>query len=423
VKASTDPVIVDENSDAPNDDTLPFEGPGWFVIDHPTKDSVSHYQLKLVDTEVEDVCDNIDDIQTEVPPGMELAENGTSCVDIDDECTERISGGGFSVGVDEECPEEDLEVEVSGTPDHQVCEASGDDSVGTYVQGSIQLTISDLAGVERIDYSKDGGSTTEVDIHGSLLITNLAPGKYDFFVTVADDYEEVDDFSVTVKADNDPECKKQTICHWNEGGQGEDGSYNEQDVSIQSIINVPNGHEYHENDIIPPFDYYDDEDNLVSFPGLNYDPEAEGCGDPELPTEGPVIPEVLFTAGSCEANGSYTLISPAESEDVPANTVTWYVNDIETAAGTYPLQAGEVVTVKVVANFVDYPLDIEGSILTEHTYDAYSFAVPSDCDLMTLALTGSSDTTPALALTAFLGLLGLAMVRSGIRVNRSRQEA
>jgi hypothetical protein len=421
VKAGTEPIIIDENSDAPNDGTLPFVGPGQFIIDHPNKDSVSHYQLKLVETEVEDVCDNIDDVQTEVPEGYELDENGTSCVLIEDECDDLTGARGFSISVDEECPDHELEVDGSAT--HQVCEESGDESVGTLVQGSIQLTVSDLDGVEKIEYSKDGGSSTEVDLN-TLKIENLAPGKYDFVVTVADGYEAVDNFSVTVKADNDPACKKQEICHWNEGGQGEEGSFNVIDVSIKSIINVPNGHEYHENDVIPPFDYYDDEDNLVSFPGLNWNPDDEGCGDgPDLPTEGPVIPEVVFTPGTCEADGSYQLISPAESEDVPAGTVTWFVNDVETAEGTYPLAAGVEVTVKVVANFVDYPVDIDGTILTEYTYDPYSFTVPTDCDLDTLALTGSSDTTPALALTAFLGLLGLAMVRSGIRVNRVRQEA
>jgi hypothetical protein len=421
VKAGTEPLIVDDNDDAPGDGILPFVGPGNFVIDHKNKDSVSHYQLKLIDTVVEDVCDNIDDVQTEVPDGYVLAENGTSCVLVEDECDDLTGGRGFSISIDEECP--DLPLEVGGTPTHQVCEESGDESVGTYVQGSIQLTVSDLDGVEKIEYSKDGGSSTEVDLN-TLKIENLAPGKYDFVVTVADGYEAVDNFSVTVKADNDPACKKQEICHWNEGGQGEEGSFNVIDVSIKSIINVPNGHEYHENDVIPPFDYYDDEDNLVSFPGLNWNPDDEGCGDgPDLPTEGPVIPEVVFTPGTCEADGSYQLISPAESEDVPAGTVTWFVNDVETAEGTYPLAAGVEVTVKVVANFVDYPVDIDGDILTEYTYDPYSFAVPTDCALDTLALTGSSDTTPALALTAFLGLLGLAMVRSGIRVNRVRQEA
>jgi hypothetical protein len=311
----------------------------------------------------------------------------------------------------------DLPLDVDGEPQHQVCEESGDESVGTLVPGSILLTVSDLDGVTTIEYSKDGGSLVNVPLN-QLNIVDLEPGSYEFFVTVEPGYEAVDDFTVKVKPDNDPACKKQTICHWNEGGGG---SYNVIDVSIKSIINVPNGHETHENDIIPSFFYYKG-DTLKFFAGLNTHLEVEGCGEVDLPTEGPVIPEVVFTPGTCEANGSYELISPAETEDVPAGTVTWYVNDVETPEGTYPLAAGVVVTVKVVANFVDFPLDINGDILTEYTYDPYSFTLPTDCDLDTLALTGVSDTTPALALTAFLGLLGLAMVRSGIRVNRFQQE-
>jgi hypothetical protein len=403
----------------------PFVGDGETLLqlDHPDVNSVSHYQLKLGTPEVVDVCDNLEGDQTEVPEGYVLAENGTSCVEEEEEGCDDLTGArGFSISVpiDENC----LEVEVSGTATHQVCEASGDDSVGTYDQGSIQLTVSDFDGVTKIEYSKDNGSTSEVNL-ATLLIEDLAPGTYDFVVTVATGFKAVDNFSITVKADNDPECKKQTICHWNEGGKGELGSYVEIDVSIKSIINVPNGHKFHEFDIIPPFDYYDDEDNLVSYPGSElYNPEIEGCDDFDPPTLGPVLAEALFTPPTCNTDGSYTLISPEVVEGVPAKTVTWFVNDVETEPGTYPAKVGDVVTVKVVAIYpADFPVQVGDVIAPEFTYPAYEFTAPADCELNTLALTGSSDTTPALALTAFLGLLGLAMVRSGNRINRSRQEA
>ncbi|MGB3911745.1 MAG: hypothetical protein WBL06_14855 [Pseudolysinimonas sp.] len=158
-----------------------------------------------------------------------------------------------------------------------------------------------------------------------------------------------------------------------------------------------------------------------NFSEIVGDQDPEGC---TLVTKGPVFPELSFTPATCNGDGSYTLTSPAETEDVPAGTVTWFVNDVETAPGTYPAEVGDIVTVKVVANFpADYPVDIDGNVLPEYTYPAYEFTAPVGCDLTTLALTGSSDTTPMLALTAFLGLLGLAMVRSGIRVSRIRQEA
>lgn len=391
VKAGTVPVIIDSNDDSPNDGTLPFVGPGDFVIDHPNKDSVSHYQLKLVKNEIDPGCDDL------------------------------TGGRGASISVDEECPKD--VVTVQGSAVNQSCEASGDESVGTPVNGSITLTVSDLDGVTKIEYKKDGGSLVDVPLN-DLTIDNLAPGSYEFFVTVATDYKPVTNFTVTVHETHDPECNKQTICHWTPGGQGELGKYVEIDVSIKSIIKS-NGHDTHEFDIIPPFDYYDGE-NLVSYPGSKlYDPEKEGCGDYQFPTEGPVIPEVVFTPATCDTNGSFTLISPPLTEGVPADVVTWFVNGVETEPGTYSVEVGEVITVKVVANYEEFPLDMSlpGGFVPEFTYPAYEFTAPTACDLNTLALTGAGDTTPALALTAFLGLLGLAMVRSGMRVNRNRQEA
>ena len=326
-----------------------------------------------------------------------------------EECPEITGARGLSVSTDEECPTDPLKVDVDGTATDQVCVPSNDELPGDLVDGSIQLTVSDLDGVTKIEYSKDGGATTEVDLAGDLLIENLDPGKYDFVVTVADGYEPVDDFSVTVKADNDPDCKKVTICHWNEG-QGNQGSYLTIDVSVQSIVN-PNGHDTHENDIIPAFDY-----SGGSYLGKNLHLEVEGCG--QLPTEGPITPLPSFTPATCDANGSYTLNSPAAQEGLPTPSVFWYVNDVLTADGTYSVAAPASITVKAVAN-TGYTFD---DFTTERTFPTYQFTAPSGCDLRTLALTGTGDMTPALALTAFLGLLGLAMVRSGARATGTRKE-
>ena len=363
---------------------------------------ISHLQYRATFTPPEE-CPEITGAR-----GLSVS-TGDECPE---ECPEITGARGLSVSTDSECPDKPLEV--TGEPTDQVCVESNDDTPGELVDGSIQLTVSDLDGVTKIEYSKDGGSTTEVDLGGNLLIENLEPGKYDFVVTVADGYEEVDDFSVTIKADHDSDCKKVTICHWNEGGKGEQGSFNVIDVSVQSIVN-PNGHGTHELDIIPPFDY-----EGGSYPGLNFDPEAEGCGD--LPTRGPIVPGVQFTNPTCSADGSYTLTSPDPQEGLPEKTVTWFVNDVETEAGTHSVQAPANVTIRVVAT-VGYTFETDEGFVTEITFPAHSFTAPTGCDLTTLALTGNGDMTPALALTAFLGLLGLAMVRSGTRVNRTRQEA
>ena len=358
---------------------------------------------------------------TTLAPVVVTDQPAAGCVGDDPGCDDLTGAKGFSISVDVECPK--LKVEVSGSAKHQTCEASGDESVGTPVNGSITLTVSDLDGVTKIEYEKDNsGSLIDVPLN-DLTIDDLAPGSYKFFVTVDSDYESVAPFTEVVKASHDPECKKQTICHWTPGGQNELGKYVEIDVSIKSIINLPNGHDTHPFDIIPPFDYYDGDD-LVSYLGQHWNEGAEGCDDFQFPTDGPVTPEVVFTPATCDAGGSYTLISPAATEGLPAKTVTWFVNGVETEQGTYPVEVGESVTVRVVANAPSYILDYDlpNGFVTEYTYPAYEFTAPTACDLTTLALTGS-DSTPALALTAFLGLLGLAMVRSGMRVNRNRQEA
>lgn len=390
VKAGTTPLIVDDNADAPNDGTLPFVGPGEFVIDHALKGSVSHYQLKLVETEVEDVCENLEDVQTEVPPGHVIDENGDCVLD----------------------ETEDLVVTVTGEPTHQECVESGDESVGTFTQGSIQLTVSDLAGVTKLEYKKDGGSLTEVNLGGNLLLTGLEPGTYTFVVTVAPDYAAVGNFDVKVKPDNSPACKKQQICHWTEGGQGEQGKYVPIDVSIKSIINVPNGHDTHKLDIIPSFDYYDGDD-LVTYPGKNVGLFEEGC-DIQLPDFALVFPQASQDPG-CELPSFFTI----GNSDNNSEALSWTANGEPIAEGKHVVTGPETIHLVATGNAPEH--GIEPGAQFEWTF---TFPADETCgELSTLALTGSSDTTPALALTAFLGLLGLAMVRSGIRSNRIRQEA
>jgi hypothetical protein len=116
----------------------------------------------------------------------------------------------------------------------------------------------------------------------------------------------------------------------------------------------------------------------------------------------------------CELPSSFTIGNDLSD---PA-ALTWTANGNPITEGTHAVNGKTTITLVATANGPDY--GIADGAQTEWTF---SFPEDETCDLTTLALTGSSDTTPALALTAFLGLLGLAMVRSGIRVNRSRQEA
>lgn len=555
VKAGTEPVIV----------TLatPVVGPASVQIDHPNKNSVSHYQLKLVATPVVDVCDNIDGaqatvpagmvlsangtscetpppppvdvcdnvdgVQTQVPAGMELAPNGTSCVTPDPDCDDLTGGRGFAIGT-VDCPVDPIAVTVSGDPTDQVCVPSGDETPGTLTDGSIQLTVSDVTGIQSISYSTGGGSSTDVDL-ATLLVSGLEPGVYDFVVTVKAGYEiDDDEFSVTVKDDKSTQCAKVTLCHWTNGDH-----WNVLNISQAAVVSQ--GHSLpepsdHKWDIIPPFgdyagknwdatsdnspeafgsypfngqqgsqifpdcdvpdepepeqvsvvhgsedeqcDLFDDTQIVggsitiqvfvggvpvtlpnaavtitVKGPGdLAYGPlpdlsdlpdglyefevevadgydltspatfsetvankDAEDC---DLGTLGPIVPQVTFTDPTCFVDGSYTLVSPAPEEGLPAKTVTWFVNGVETEPGTYPVTSPASVVVKVVASpgytFEDF--------VTEITYPAHEFAVDETCDLDTLALTGQEQPSPLLLVAGFLGLLGVALARTGVRVAR-----
>lgn len=131
-------------------------------------------------------------------------------------------------------------------------------------------------------------------------------------------------------------------------------------------------------------------------------------------TLGPIVPEVSFTNPTCSAPGSYTLTSPGPHDGLPAKTVTWYVNDVETEPGTHTVTSPSSVTIRVVAT-TGYTFETDEGFTTEIVFPTKSFAAPEACgDLTTLALTGN-DVNGLLWITALLGLLGTALVRAGRR--------
>jgi hypothetical protein len=131
-------------------------------------------------------------------------------------------------------------------------------------------------------------------------------------------------------------------------------------------------------------------------------------------TLGLVTPKASKDPG-CELPSFYVV-----SDGLPGDeALTWTANGQEIKEGKHNVNGPATIELVATANGPKYGL--EDNVKTTWTF---KFAEDKTCgELTTLALTGATDTTPALALTAFLGLLGLAMVRSGIRVNRSRQEA
>jgi len=132
-------------------------------------------------------------------------------------------------------------------------------------------------------------------------------------------------------------------------------------------------------------------------------------GKCQLSTDALATPQVAKDPG-CSAHGSYTL---SNSLNDPA-AIIWTVNGFPAADGPHSVNGPATLTVHAAANAPTFGLT--GGAQTDWTL---TFADPSSCgDLKTLALTGTDDGTPLLAASALLMLLGVALMRSGLRIRR-----
>ena len=132
-------------------------------------------------------------------------------------------------------------------------------------------------------------------------------------------------------------------------------------------------------------------------------------GKCQLSTDALATPQVAKDPG-CSAHGSYTL---SNSLNDPA-AIIWTVNGFPAADGPHTVNGPATLTVHAAANAPTFGLT--GGAQTDWTL---TFADPSSCgDLKTLALTGTDDGTPLLAASALLMLLGVALMRSGLRIRR-----
>jgi len=110
--------------------------------------------------------------------------------------------------------------------------------------------------------------------------------------------------------------QKVTICHANNGVKG----FTENNVSVKSIVKE-SGHDSHDDDIIPGFDYTVNGDN-AHYAGKNLGANGEttgqaildnGCEIPEQPKD-KVVPELPIVVDECGTeNDSYTLPSSTDS--------------------------------------------------------------------------------------------------------------
>jgi hypothetical protein len=164
VKAGTTPVIVTL--------TVPFVGPGQVQIDHPAKDSVSHYQLQLITTPPPpvDVCANIEGDQATVPDG--LVQDGDDCVEPEPEPQECALLSAWGTEADDTPP--------TLTPDGYLFEGGSGDAVGYGVALS-----GNLQGLPTIDYVATG----DLDVfYPRIVINSLADGgwAYDSLTVISE---------------------------------------------------------------------------------------------------------------------------------------------------------------------------------------------------------------------------------------------
>jgi hypothetical protein len=136
----------------------------------------------------------------------------------------------------------------------------------------------------------------------------------------------------------------------------------------------------------------------------------------QLPTDALVDPSFLPHAAGCFTQASYTLSSDQDSAD--PNAVIWTVNGARVAAGTYPLAAGQSITVHAEPN-ATYGFPTPTTADWRYTATASAGA----CDLKTLALTGVGSASAFLGFGYLAVIAGLSLVAVAIiRRRRSTEE-
>ena len=119
--------------------------------------------------------------------------------------------------------------------------------------------------------------------------------------------------SFVVLADHDPfggvPQTSVTICHTGNGTNFVSNS-----PSINSHDGSPNGHEHHEDDIIPPYHYLDNQDNPGSYAGQNWDTEGQGIWNNDCVVPAPSVDACPNDAGIQTSTEDCTVPPPTTSD-------------------------------------------------------------------------------------------------------------
>ena len=133
---------------------------------------------------------------------------------------------------------------------------------------------------------------------------------------------------------------------------------------------------------------------------------ALACGDLiDHPLVEPIVASVQPT---CTTGGSFTLSNSLAT----AGAVIWTVDGSPVSEGTYPVTGTRTVTIHAAANGPDF-----GFVTLQKQDWTLDFSAPANCDLKTLALTGSSP-VGGFVLAYFLLIAGIGIVT--VRTVRNR---
>lgn len=148
--------------------------------------------------------------------------------------------------------------------------------------------------------------------------------------------------------------------------------------------------------------------SLAQYPSEGWPVSIEPvgiCGD--LGTLPLVVPLASMTQLGCKTTGSFTLANDLAT----AGAVAWTVNGAPSAQGTFVVREGGRVVVSAVPVAPGFGFAVE--TLAKWSF---VFAPPLNCDLDTLALTGTAAATGLLGASSILLVLGGVLVTSDRRM-------
>ena len=403
VKAGTEKFIVEVDPDAKT-----------VVIDHPTKDSVSHYSVKWIaeTPPPDDVCSNLDGVQETVPDGYTLTE-GECTIPPDDVCANLD-------GVQETVPE-GMVADGANCIEKKyfICHATPAD---TAAEGwnYIEVSVNAIVGSAPNQNGNDGHTEHSADILPA--IPGILPGGQNLDTVYAGGVTGAQLLTdeLACAPPTPPDCEAssglRSLTHDDCTATAEI-SFGEPSCSAYGALELGSTEHASFGDPVIVGGTY----SVVAYAdeGYNFEP-GEGVSDDgetrtfagDLPPKltgaacgSIVVPTLATTPATCFTNGTYTL---------GGTDVQWSEGGNPVASGLHSLATGASVDLTVV------PVAPNTFAEGQQTEFHVAFVAPRySCDLTTLALTGSGpEPTGLVWVGAFAILWGIMLVFSARRMTR-----